>query len=187
MSQNQALRPFDLLIALDNKSRSSSGGMPEYEHSGSSWTGVLVSLGANQLLVSMRVVREIITPPNVTKVPGVLPWMKGIANLRGTLFPVMDLQQLYGISVDDGEIKPQQRLLVAEHQGFMLGFLVASVHGMKNFMSSDLAEQLPEVEPALRHCVEKSFQNGEEHFAVLDLDLLMQDQQIQDVGVRQAV
>jgi len=106
MSQNQALRPFDLLIALDKKSRESSGGMPVYEQAGSSWTGVLVTLGKSKLLVSMRVVREIIIPPVVTKVPGVMSWLKGVANLRGTLFPVMDLESLFNLeSTEDAQQK----------------------------------------------------------------------------------
>ncbi len=185
MSQNQALRPFDLLMALDKKSRESSGGMPVYEQAGSSWTGVLVTLGKNKLLVSMRVVREIIIPPSVTKVPGVMAWMKGIANLRGTLFPVMDLELLYNIQAD-GDTQ-QQRLLVVEQQGFMLGILVSAVHGMKNFMNSDIAESLPPIGDEIKHCVEKSYQNSDEHYAVLDLELLMQDQTVQDVGMRKAI
>ena len=185
MSQNQALRPFDLLIALDKKSRESSGGMPVYEQAGSSWTGVLVTLGKSKFLVSMRVVREIIIPPAVTNVPGVMSWLKGVANLRGTLFPVMDLESLFNLKT--AEDAQQQRLLVLEQQGFMLGILVSAVHGMKNYMNSDIAESLPEVSQELQHLVEKSYQNVDEHYAVLNIELLMQDEEVQNVGMRKAV
>jgi len=186
MSLSVAARPFDLLSELDKKSKERAGGLPVYEHAGSSWTGVLVTIGADEILLTMRVVREIIIPPDVTRVPGVQVWLKGIANLRGTLFPVVDLEQFLEVAPNN-ENPQQRRLLVLEHQGFLIGFLVAAVHGMKNFMNTDHVEQRPAINESLVPFVSKSFQNADEHFPVLDVDLIMQNPQFNQVGTRVAV
>jgi len=186
MSLNMAMRPFDLLAELDKKSRESSGGMPVYEHAGSSWTGVLVAIGTDKLMFSMRVVREIITPPAVTVVPGVQGWLKGVANLRGTLFPVIDVEQMLGL--EPGEDAAQQRrLVVLEKDGFLIGIFVTAVFGMKNFMNTDQVEDQPTVNPLLSPYIGKSFQNVDEHFPVMDLDALMQDPSFNQVSVSVAV
>nr|MBA2408319.1 chemotaxis protein CheW [Gammaproteobacteria bacterium] len=43
----------------------------------------------NPLVTPLLAVAEIITPPTVASVPGVKPWVMGIANMRGTLLPIM--------------------------------------------------------------------------------------------------
>ncbi len=186
MSLSMAMRPFDLLVALDKKSRDSSGGMPVYEHAGSSWTGVLVAIGADKLMFSMRVVREIIIPPAVTRVPGVQGWLKGIANLRGTLFPVIDIEQMLGLAPGENASQ-QRRLLVLEKDGFLIGIFVTAVFGMKNFMNTDQVEDQPNINSLLSPYVNKSFQNVDEHFPVMDLDALMQDPLFNQVSVGVAV
>lgn len=186
MSLNMATRPFDLLAALDKKSRESSGGMPVYEHAGSSWTGVLVAIGPDKLMFSMRVVREIIIPPEVTPVPGVQAWLKGVANLRGTLFPVIDIVQMLGL--ESGQDATQQRrLLVLEKDGFLLGVNVTAVFGMKNFMNTDEVEDQPAVNSLLSPYIGKSFQNVDEHYSVMDIELLMQDPLFNQVSAGIAV
>ena len=186
MSLCMATGPFDLLAAIDKKSRDSSSGMLVYEHAGSSWTGVLVAIGADKLMFSMRVVRELIIPPTITPVPGVQNWLKGIANLRGTLFPVVDVEQLLGLPPGD-DAAQQRRLVVLEKNGFLIGVFVSAVYGMKNFMNTDQVEDQPAMSELLSPYVSKSFQNVDEHFPVLDLDLLMQDPIFNQVSLSAAV
>ncbi|MBA2409221.1 MAG: chemotaxis protein CheW, partial [Gammaproteobacteria bacterium] len=45
------------------------------------------------LVTPLLAVAEIITPPTVASVPGVKPWVMGIANMRGTLLPIMQIQR----------------------------------------------------------------------------------------------
>ena len=44
------------------------------------------------LLTRMGEVSEILDPPDYTRVPGVKDWVVGIANVRGSLLPLMDLK-----------------------------------------------------------------------------------------------
>ncbi len=50
-------------------------------------------VGDDRLIAPLNDIKEILNFPSaITKVPGTKPWMLGIANIRGTLLPVIDLQ-----------------------------------------------------------------------------------------------
>ena len=48
-------------------------------------------------LVAREETREVLTyPSQLTRVPGAKTWVKGLANVRGALLPVIDLRQFLG-------------------------------------------------------------------------------------------
>jgi len=60
---------------------------------------------------------------DVTAVPGSLPQMLGLHNLRGQILPVVDLALLLGIPATT----PPARLLIAEAGGRQAGFAIGEV------------------------------------------------------------
>jgi hypothetical protein len=59
----------------------------------------------------MGEVGEVLHEPRCTLLPG-SPWVKGVANLRGRLLPIMDL---CGFSAELSPLRKQRRVLVVEH------------------------------------------------------------------------
>lgn len=156
--------------------------MPAYEQASSSWTGVLVVVGEEQLLFPMSRVREIIQLPKTSRVPGMMSWFKGIANLRGTLFPVIDLATM--VDIENNAQPLQQRCLVLENNGFPLGVIVDSVRGMKNFMQSESSEEIPAIDARLEPLVGSSFQDADTHLAVVDIQRLTAHPGLGSSGIR---
>jgi twitching motility protein PilI len=72
--------------------------------------------------------------------PGVKPWVKGVANLRGRLLPMMDLCGFFGHELST--VRKQRRVLVVEHQEVFAGLLVDEVCGLQHF-EQDSFEPLP--------------------------------------------
>lgn len=62
---------------------------------------------------------------------GVKPWVKGVANLRGRLLPVMDLGGFLGLELS--RARKQRRVLVVEFNDLFVGLLVDEVVGMQHF------------------------------------------------------
>ena len=60
------------------------------------WLGVRA--GALNLLVPVGDVVEVINPGACTPVPLTLPWFRGLHNVRGTLFSVIDLPAMLGFA-----------------------------------------------------------------------------------------
>jgi len=75
--------------------------------------------------------------PRCTLMPGVKPWVKGVANLRGRLLPVMDLGGFLGLELSVA--RKQRRVLVVEYQDVFVGLLVDEVVGMQHFAQDALS------------------------------------------------
>jgi twitching motility protein PilI len=84
----------------------------------------------------MGEVSEVLHEPRFTQVPGVKPWVKGVANLRGRLLPIMDLCAFLGHELSVA--RRQRRVLVVEHQDVFAGLMVDEVLGLQHFSQGSL-------------------------------------------------
>jgi twitching motility protein PilI len=94
-------------------------------------TRLAVRIGAENYLVEMSLAAEIVTLPDVARVPWTKPWYRGLANVRGRLVGVVDLQQLMGrepLTAEQG----QQLLVLGEGLGVAAGILVTRAFGIRN-------------------------------------------------------
>ena len=121
-----------LLAGIEQQSRASALGLPETEVHEQIWDGLAYSIGGVRVVTEMREVAEMLQyPQQVTSVPGAKPWMLGLANIRGGLLPVIDLQVYLGAKA----VVPSKmaRMLVVRMRGLAAGLLVPSVQGMRHF------------------------------------------------------
>ena len=130
-------QPFELLFALENRLRVARLDIAAGQTQ--SWTGLGFRLRDHWMVAPREDVREVITVPKFTRVPGAKPWLLGVANVRGNLLPVTDLGQMLG----------HPRL--PEHRDQRV--LVDEVAGYRQFAPSDqrheLARETGELEPYL--------------------------------------
>ena len=182
MTSEAGSSPFALLAAIQSKAAAYAAGLPAQEEAKEEWTGVLFRLRDTELLAPMSEVTEIVSLPEVANVPGVRPWVLGLANMRGNLLPVMDLQgYLFG---QNSEASPKtRRLLVVNHAGVYAGLLVDAVIGMKHFWKDDQAVELPALDDAYKPYVEASFSRLGEHYAVFSPWRLASSELFLDVAV----
>ena len=63
--------------------------------------------------------------------PGVVQWVVGLAKIRGSLMPILDMNDyLYG---KPSRIRKESRILVINKQGVVAGLLVDEVYGLRRF------------------------------------------------------
>ncbi len=109
-------------------------GLPEQADEPGHWRGVGFGLGQRRLVTAFDEVVEIMPLPQITHVPGTQPWMMGVANVRGTLLPVVDLKQFL-----EGErtvIHEAQRVLVVRQAGGNVAVLIDALYGQRSFNDS---------------------------------------------------
>ncbi len=174
--------PFDLLLGIDRKSRQRAHGFPVEDEAREEWLGVAFQVRDTVLLAPMDEVAEIVKPMNFANVPGAKPWVLGIANMRGNLLPVIDLQ---GFLYDDNSVfdPRHQRILVIEHAGVTVGLLVEAIHGLKRFYVDEVDKGLPELDGVFKPYVERSFTGLGERYAVFSVYKLIEDEIFLDVAV----
>ena len=72
--------------------------------SGREWVGVAFRLAGEVFLVAREETREVLAyPAAVTRVPGARSWIRGLANVRGQLLPIVDLRAFLGSGVTHAE------------------------------------------------------------------------------------
>ena len=87
---------FQHLADLAQKSLDAAQQLPAQEDATPQWSGVGFSMFGKRFVVSMGELNEMLEVPIFTKLPGVKPWVKGVANVRGRLLPIFDLAAFLG-------------------------------------------------------------------------------------------
>ena len=73
-------------------------------------------------------IKEVVLTPSVAKVPQTPPFIKGVANIRGNLIAIIDLEKKFGLSkANDNEGINANYTLVIESEEFKVGVLVKEV------------------------------------------------------------
>lgn len=131
--------PFAALLALAQASAVSARGLPAQVDITPHWTGVGFTLGGLRLVAPMNEVAELLSVPPTTRLPGVQSWVRGVANVRGRLLPLIDLEAFF-----DGQLsgtRQSHRVLAIETGDLYTGLLVSAVHGMQHFPVDTFCEE----------------------------------------------
>ncbi|KAF1028623.1 MAG: Chemotaxis protein CheW [Pseudomonas sp.] len=127
---------FELLLDIDRRCRLLAADLPSQETGQQGWSGIGFRLGEHWYVAPMGEVAEVLHEPRCTLMPCVKPWVKGVANLRGVLLPVMDLGGFLGHPI--APVRKPRRVLVVEWQDIFVGLLVDEVVGMQHFAQDAL-------------------------------------------------
>ena len=160
--------------------RRQAASLPMQEDAVQYWSGVGFTLDERFYVAPMDEVSEILSVPAYTRVPGVLNWMKGVANVRGRLMTVMDLSRFLGKTSELQE--KRRRLLVLDQDDLYTGVIVDEVLGMQHLPVSTFSTELPELEPRVRPYVVGGYQ-GEREALVFNFRALARDQDFLDVAI----
>ena len=96
MAAVESQAPFALLQEIETRSQQKALGLPQKVEVRRTWSGIGFRIGEQYLVSPTDEVLEILKYPPLTRVPSALSWVKGIANVRGSLVPVMDLKAFLG-------------------------------------------------------------------------------------------
>lgn len=127
--------PFDLLQQIESRVR--AAGWSSAAGQAQDWIGLGVRVGDRWLLMPQDDVREVITLPSLTRVPGAKPWLLGLANVRGNLLPVCDLRNLMESAAAPQPPTRNSRVLVYNSERRPAGFLVDEVAGYRQFTAAE--------------------------------------------------
>lgn len=174
-------KTFQLLKRIEQKCLESAHDMPSADGAIDDWSGIGFRVAQTDLLARMGEVTEILDIPPYTKVPGVKPWVVGIANVRGGLLPLMDLNMF--ITGESIEKLSAGRVMVVNHKGLLTGLIVEEVQGLRRFPLSDQAFELPEVSNHLRSYIKKAFQKDEVYWPVFSMYALVEDERFLHVSL----
>lgn len=173
--------PFDLLLSMEQQSKKYAKGLPQQIEARSLWSGIGFRIGDIVMITPLTQVNEILHFPTLTLVPGTLPWIKGLANIRGTLLPIMDLQNFLGQAPI--HLRPQSRIMVIQQDELSVGLLVDEVLGLRHFDPDNRINRIRKMDPAIKSYIRGAFQQDEKTWHLFDMATLTEDPQFYKVAV----
>jgi twitching motility protein PilI len=168
-------RPFELLKELEKRSRTVTTANAPEASAGPEWVGVACRMGGETFLIAREETREVLGYPAViTRIPGAKSWVRGLANVRGSLLPMVDLRQFLGSGTTAAG--RNTRVVVVNHREIPAGLVVDEVLGFRRFAESEFNAEAP---PTVIRCeayLAGAFRRGGEVWPVLSLKTLVESQ-----------
>jgi twitching motility protein PilI len=165
-------KPFELLAALERRGRAATAAPGEQV--AREWVGVALRMAGELYLVAREETREVLSvPAQLTRVPGAKSWVRGIANVHGTLMPIIDLRQYLG-SGQSPQTR-QARIIVVNHREVPAGLLVDEVLGFRRFAENEFSGIAPSTIVRCEQYLAGAFRRGAEQWPVLSLRLLVEN------------
>jgi twitching motility protein PilI len=160
-------RPFELLAELERRGRAVSAQVNQEGTTGREWVGVALRMAGDLYLVAREETREVLgLPPALTRVPGAKQWIKGLANVRGQLLPVIDLRQFLGSGTTP--ISRNTRVVVVNHREIP-GLLVDEVLVFRRFAEGEFSGDAPPTVARCERYLAGAFRRANEQWPVLSL------------------
>lgn len=162
--------PFLVLADYEQRSLAHVAGLPEQLDAPGLWRGVAYRVGSRRLASGFDEVLEILPMPPVTHVPGSTPWMLGVANVRGTLLPVVDLKQFL-----EGErtvLQEKQRVLVVQQPGGAVAVTIDELYGQRSFVDAQSVDATEIADGRYAYFVDRAYRFDGKDWGVFSLSLL---------------
>lgn len=167
--------PFQRLQEIEQVCRDRAAELPSLDSNKDEWVGIGFRIGDKVFLSRMGEVTEILDPPDYTRIPGVKHWVVGIANVRGSLLPLMDLKGF--VTGESLANRKAGRVLVVTYNGTNTGLIVDEVLGLRHFSLNEQTYELPDVDTSLKPFIKLAFQRDEDYWPVFSFYTLVENEQ----------
>ena len=172
--------PFLVLADYEQRSLAHVAGLPEQLDAPGLWRGVAYRVGSHRLASGFDEVVEIMPLPVVSHVPGSLPWMLGVANVRGTLLPVVDLKQFL-----EGErtvLHESQRVLVVRQPGGDVAVTIDELYGQRSFVDGQGVDIESVSEGRYAYFIDRAYRINDQDWGVFSLDRLARTPEVRQAA-----
>lgn len=116
----------------ENKTADKSGGMSQI---------VVFKLGEEEYGLPIDQIKEVVITPNVTKMPQTPSFVKGVANVRGNIIAILDLEEKFKLFREKTEVLGASNFtLVIESEDYKMGVLVREVPNTLSISSGSIEE-----------------------------------------------
>ncbi len=170
------MSPFAMLQELSARSEQGRLPLPEAGTTQTHWAGLGFSLLGQRFVVPMDEVAEVMRVPQMTRLPGVKPFVYGVSNVRGRLMAVLDMALFMG-SMSELP-RASRRVVAVEADEQFIGFVIDESLGMQHFPSDSYEDENIEVDEAFRPYIKDGYRVAGSYWPVLSLVALSKDDEL---------
>ena len=182
MTSHGSMQAFDILREMHSDTFRNAAPMPTKTEDQAEWQGLGFQIGGVRLVSPLGEISEIMQVPRYTTLPGVKPWLLGIANVRGRLVPIIDMHQY--LEVSTALPRKDWRVLVVEDGDLVCGLLVEQSLGMQHFLEDGFEDTTPAELAGLQDNLRGAYRHGGRMFYVVSLSSLVRGEKFFEIAER---
>ena len=88
---------------------------------------IIFKLGQEEYALHIDQIKEVVLTPGIAKIPQTPDYIIGVANIRGNIISIVNLNTKFGLKADNDTKKNARYTLVVESESFKIGILVNEV------------------------------------------------------------
>jgi purine-binding chemotaxis protein CheW len=103
---------------------------------------IVFKQGDEEYALHIDQIKEVVITPNITRMPQTTSYVKGVANIRGNIIAILDLEEKFNLKRSNGQSTGNNYTLVVESEDFKMGILVREVPNTLTISPADFDESV---------------------------------------------
>ncbi len=141
---------------------------------------IVFLLGGEEYALEIEHIKEVVPTPKIAKVPLSAHYIEGVANIRGNILAIVNLEKKFGLAIGSAPGSGSYTLVV-EQEELQIGFIV---HAVPNTLSVgvdqiDESPSLIQSEGDERKYIKGIIKVGERLIVLLDINTIIQKSEVQ--------
>ena len=165
--------PLKILHDMEQDVLTAGVSLPEEIVVAEQWVGLAYKVGSFQFVTGMDQISEVVPLSPFAMVPRSQSWLRGVANIRGRLLTVVDLQDYLGM--DPVNVDQYSRLIVINNDLLSCCLLVRRLQGLRHFDPVGDSCEVGELGQQWSHYITGGVCRDQDKWLVFDTDLLVDD------------
>jgi purine-binding chemotaxis protein CheW len=149
---------------------------------------IIFKLGKEEYAMNIDQIKEVVITPRIAKVPQTAGYIRGVANIRGNIIAIMDLEERFNL-IEKTDLATAESIanytLVVESEAFKVGILVKEVPNTLSVVRADIdsSSEIVRYTALDERCIKGVVKSGERMIIMIDMfELLAIDEQVKKVA-----
>lgn len=148
---------------------------------------IIFKLGKEEYAMNIDQIKEVVITPRIAKVPQTADYIKGVANIRGNVIAIMDLEERFSLidAIKQNEMETiANYTLVVESDEFKVGILVKEVPNTLSIRTADIdsSSDIIRYSALDERCIKGIVKSGDRMIIMIDMfELLSIDEHVNKV------
>jgi len=126
----------------EEKSKVAKNKVEQEDQLGGTIQLVVFKQGEEEYALQIDQIKEVVITPNITKMPQTPEFVKGVANIRGNIIAILNLEEKFGLKKSAENEDGKNFTLVIESEEFKVGLLVKEVPNTLAVREQDIEESM---------------------------------------------
>lgn len=135
---------------------------------------IIFKLGGEEYALNIDQIKEVVLTPGIAQIPQTPDYIKGVANIRGTIIAIVDLNEKFKVGEENDNIG--RFTLVVESEEFKIGILVKEVPNTLTVGEKEIERNLSVLQYSDldEECINGIVKKGDRMIIIVDMMKMME-------------